>query len=234
MVQLLKWLHKHRLQVCLHLNENNPPCKPDLAWWLMVYLLKDFAITVSLACKSLQGLGTLVLFQDQVLENLSNCLRHDGCVKGPMLNIAPVESDSDTYVNRHYYSRTVDAEEVVMNNELFVQESMEKIRLEAPDKYNDIIANIQILYVDAVMGIKSINVERDCRNGGTSTLPPVLPKGLLNVTRAYFGNLLAHQRIRLQNKLSKEEMLALEQDFKAFKDKTFLETGFRKQIEAMN
>ena len=142
MVQLLKWLHKHRLQVCLHLNENNPPCKPDLAWWLMVYLLKDFATTVSIAYKSLQGFGTLVLFQDQVLENLSHSLRHDGSVKGPMPYIALVGSDSNTYINRHYYSRTVDAEEVVMNNKLFVRESMEKIRLEAPDKYNNIIANI--------------------------------------------------------------------------------------------
>ena len=48
--------------------------------------------------------------------------------------VAPVENDNDTYVNQVYYSRTVDAEQVVRNNEIFVQESMDKICLEAPEK----------------------------------------------------------------------------------------------------
>ena len=139
----------------------------------MVYLLNDLANTVSIACKSVQGLATLISYQDQVLVNLANRLRQYGFVKGPVMNIvAPVENDNDTYVNQVYYSRTVDAEQVIRNNELFVWESMEKIRLEAPDKYNKIIASIQVLYVDAVMGIKGIIVERDANNRGASTLPP--------------------------------------------------------------
>ena len=227
MVRLLKWLKKHRIQIFRHMDENNPPCKPDLSWWVMVYLLKDFANTVSMACQSIQGLTTLLTFQDHVLENLSNQLRHDGCVKGPIINVlAPMESDNDTYVNQCYYSRTVDAEEVIMNNELFVRESVEKIRLEDPVKYNQIIASVRILYVDAVMGIKSIIVERDASNCGTTTLPPVLPKGLLHLSRAQFGDLLAHQRIRLGQKLSAEKLAALEEEFKNFKDQTYSERGF--------
>lgn len=235
MERLLNWLKKHRLRVCRHMDENDPQCKPELSWWVMVYLLKDFANTVSIACKSLQGLATLVSFQDQVLENLCNRLRHDGCVKGPIMsNIVPVESSDDTYINQFYYSRTVDAEEVIMNNELFVRESMATIRSETPDKYNDIISSIQLLYVDTVMGIKSITVERDASNRGTSTLPPVLPKGLLNVTRAHFGDLLAHQRIRLGKKLSADKMVALEEEFKAFKNQAYIEEGFRQNIEMMD
>ena len=127
MVRFLKWLKKYRLRVCRYMDEKNPECKPDLSWWVMVYLLNDFSNTASIACKSVQGLVTLILYQDQVLGNLANRLCQDGCVKGPVMNIfAPVENDNDTYVNQVYYSRTVDAEQVVRNNELFVRESMEK------------------------------------------------------------------------------------------------------------
>ena len=79
---------------------------------------------------------------------------------------------------------------------------MEKICLEASDKYNEIIASIRVLYVDAVMGIKGIIVERDASNRGTSTLPPVLPNGLLNISRAQFVDFVSGQRLRISNKLS--------------------------------
>ena len=103
------------------MDENNPECKPDFSWRVMVYFLNDFANTVSIACKSVQGLATLISYRDQVLGNLANLLRQDRCVKGPVMNIvAPVENDNDTYVNQVYYLRTVDAEQVVRNNEIFV------------------------------------------------------------------------------------------------------------------
>jgi hypothetical protein len=149
------------------------------------------------------------------------------------MNIAPVENDNDTYVNQVYYSRTVDAEQVVGNCQLFVRESMGNIRAEAPDKYNEIIASIRELYVDAVTGIKGIIVERDTSNRGTSELPPVLPKGLLHLTGGAFGDLVTGQRLRIANKLSEEEIICLEDEFKAFKDQTYSEPGFRQQIEAM-
>ena len=60
------------------------------------------------------------------------------------------------------------------------------------------------------MGIKEIIVERDASNQGTSTLPSVLPKGLLNMSRAQFGNLVAGQRLRIANKLLEEEIICLE------------------------
>ena len=89
--------------------------------------LKNFVDTVSIAFKSLSGLSTLILYQDQVLENLANCLCQDGYVKGPIVNIVtPVENEYAIYVNQLYYSRTDDAEQVVMNNKRYIQESMDK------------------------------------------------------------------------------------------------------------
>ena len=74
--------------------------------------LNNFVDTVIIACKSLQVLSTLILYQDQVLENLANCLCQDGYVKGPIVNIVtPVENEYAIYVNQLYYSRTVDADQ---------------------------------------------------------------------------------------------------------------------------
>ena len=84
------------------------------------------------------------------------------------------------------------------------------------------------------MGIKGNIVERDAINRGTSTLPPVLPKVLLNMSRAQFGDLVAGQVLLIANKLSVEEIICLEDEFKAFKDQTYSEAGFRQQIEAMD
>ena len=52
--------------------------------------------------------------------------------------------------------------------------------MENVDGYNEILRSIRVLYVDAVVGILNIVVERDAMNRGTSTLPPVLPKNLLD------------------------------------------------------
>ena len=77
------------------------------------------------------------------------------------------------------------------------------------------------------MGIKGIIVERDASNRGKSTLPPVLPKGFLNMSRAQFGDLVAGQVLRIANKLLVEEIICLEGEFKTFKDQTYSEAGFR-------
>jgi len=50
--------------------------------------------------------------------------------------------------------------------------------------------------------IKSITVEREeCNRGAHTPFPPVLPKGLMNISRAQFGDLLKSQRAQFEKKI---------------------------------
>ena len=67
-----------------------------------------------------------------------------------------------------------------------------------------------------------------------SSLPPVLPKELLQFSRAQFGDLLVEQKLRLSETLTEPQILDLEKEFKAFKHQIFVEEGFREMIEYMD
>ena len=120
---------------------------------------------------------------------MADGLRRKGCVKGPIQN-APMETNKDTYMKGLYFATRADAEEYIRNRELFVRTIMQQLKEDELEAYDEIIRNMRILYVDAVVGIYNIMVERDGMNRGTSTLPPVFPKNLLNFSKAQFGDLI--------------------------------------------
>ena len=234
MERLMAWLVKHREEVQAHMDTKTPACKPDKFWWIMVYLLLDFTEIVNMTFRAIQGMKTLVSSQEQMLRRLADQLRNEGHVKGPIINLAPVNADENTYVNATFYARKVDAEEHIRNSELFVRTSMQELKTDNINEYDEIIRSVCIMYVDAVVGIKRIMVERDKMNRGTSSLPPVLPKELLQFSRAQFGDLLVKQKLRLSETLKEPQILDLEKEFKAFKHQIFVEEGFREMIENMD
>ena len=87
------------------------------------------------------------------------------------------------------------------------------------------------MYVDAASGILKIMVERDTTNSGTTTLPPVLPKKLLEKN---FGDLLLIQNDRVKETFTSEDLLELENKFRLFKTQTNFEPKFRETIENMS
>ena len=230
MERLLAWLVKHREEVQAYMDSKNPACKPEKSWWIMVYLLLDFTEIVNVAFRSIQGMKTLVSTQEQMLKGLADQLRNEGHVKGPIMNIPPVNADENTYVNGTFYARKVDAEEHIRNRELFVRSSIQELKTDNIIAYDEIIRSVCIMYVDAVVGIKCIMVERDEMNRGTSSLPPVLSKELLGFTRAQFGDLLVEQKLRLSESLTAEQIIDLEREFKAFRNQIFVEEDFREMI----
>ena len=137
-------------------------------------------------------------------------------------------------MNATFYAGKVDAEEHIRNRELFVRTSMQELKNDNINAYDEIIRSVCIMYVDAVVGIKRIMVQRDEMNRGTSSLPPVLPKELLQFSRAQFGDLLVEQKLRLSQTLTEPQILILEKEFKAFKHQIFVEEGFREMIDNMD
>ena len=67
---------------------------------------------------------------------------------------------------------------------------MDEMKNENIEGYDKIIDIVRIMYADTVSGISKIKAQRDEMNRGTSTLPPVLSKSLLQFSRASFGDLI--------------------------------------------
>ena len=234
MERLLSWLVKHRLRVVSHLEEKQR--NPSKAWWVMVYLVRDFTELVNATFRSLQGKVTLVNEQENMLRTLANQLRIEGEVKGPIMNIAPMESDELTHVNGLYFAGQNEAEQHILSRQVFVRETAQELKYNVATMgdYSNILRSICIMYVDSVSGISKICAERDGQNRGTSTLPPVLPKSLMNFSKHQFGDLIVLQKMRLMSAMPEQEVIALEEEFSDFKKQTQIEKGFVDMIHRMD
>jgi hypothetical protein len=108
---------------------------------------------------------------------------------------------SQTQTHAPYFAGIGEAEQHILGRETFVRETTEELKNDSAsiDDYNKIIRSICVMYVDGVSGIMKICVERDEKNRGTSTLPRVLPKSLLSLSKQQFGDLIVLQKIRLMS-----------------------------------
>jgi hypothetical protein len=116
----------------------------------------------------------LVSTPEFMFKELADNLRCEGCVKGPIMQIAPVVANEDTYVKGLYFVTMADAEEHIQNKEIFLRDIMQKLKDSDVVAYDEILCCVCILHVDAVVGIHSIMGKQDTMHRGTSTLSPVL------------------------------------------------------------
>jgi len=212
----LKWLGENRLTLVEHMETYQPSCRPDLEWWVMVYILLDFTAVVKKALKSIRDLITLVSEQTDVFQKLVGTLRSEGYVRGPMVAGDVIQEAEDRYINEPYFAFEEDSIEFIRNRDIFVVESMGQLRDAKPNQYLEILRCVRVMYVDAVVGIKKIMIERDNSNRGTSQLPPVLPKELSHMSVATFHELVVLQRGRLREFYSEADILKLEEEFKTY------------------
>jgi hypothetical protein len=106
---------------------------------------------VNITFQSLQGLTTLVSTQEFTLKELADNLSCDGCVTGPIMQIALVVANEDTYVKGLYFMTKADAEEHIQNREIFVQEIMLKLKDSDVVAYDEILCCVCILHIDAAV-----------------------------------------------------------------------------------
>lgn len=120
-----------------------------------------------------------------MLQTHANELRNEGKIKGPILNIATMESDESTYGNGLYFSGTYEAEKNLRSRQTFVRETTTEIKgnVATRGKYNHIVRGICIMHVDGVSGITKICAERDDQNRRRCKLPPVLPTSFLSYSK---------------------------------------------------
>ena len=232
MERLLTWLVKHRLAVEDHMNEKNPTCKPDVSWWIMVHLLKNYTETVNVVARKIQSLTTLVSSQEQLLKDLVVTLKQDGFVKGPTNDIE--DHNEGRYIGGLYYADIGDAEEHIENSDLFVLTSMRELKNVDRDAYISIINSVCIMYVATINGITNISIERDHMNRPTHNLPSVLPKELLSTSRANFNELLLRQKERLLISFNEKNIVDIEESFKLFKTKARVDKKFLEVVEKMD
>jgi len=183
---------------------------------------------------------TLVNEQENMLRTLANQLRIEGEVKGKRCGyeytVAPMESDVFMHVNGLYFAGQNEAEQHIHNRQMFVRETAQELKhnVATMNDYSTILRSICIMYVDGVSGISKICAERDEQNRRTSTLPPKLPKSLINFSKHQFGDLIVSQKMRSMSAMPEQEVIVLEEEFCDFKKQTQIEKGFVDMIQRMD
>ena len=94
---------------------------------------------------NLQGLTILVSTQEKMLRMLADDSCCEGCVKGPILQIVPMETNKDTYVKGTYFSTRTDAEEHIRYKDLFVRSTMQQLKEDEYDAYDEILRSMRVL-----------------------------------------------------------------------------------------
>jgi hypothetical protein len=191
MIKLLSWMKSNRLKICAYMDENEAKCKPDLAWWAMVYALHDFAEILSIACRSMQGMNVTLEEQDHLLKNLSDRLYKAGFVQGPTAVTEPF--GAGVYQNGCFYSCIDMAKKVVDNSDIFLRECITTLEANNQEAYLQVLSSITSMYVDAVHAISNISALRDSHNLPIDKLPPLVPRSIATMERSDFGNLLLVQ-----------------------------------------
>ena len=71
---------------------------------------------------------------------------------------------------------------------MYVRDTMQKLLDNDIEEYNFVIRSVKILYDGSVHDINNILVEQSLMRRGTNTLHPVIPKNLIDFTRAQSGD----------------------------------------------
>jgi hypothetical protein len=115
----------------------------------------------------------------------------------------------------------------------FVQTEIDKLYADEETRsvYNSLVHTIAIFSLQFVAGITKVVAERDEANSATDELPPVLPLELCSFSARDFTTSLQQQKIRLNKKLTDEEIEQIGKEFRELRVAFREEGGMQQMLE---
>ncbi|KAH9562545.1 hypothetical protein CY35_05G077800 [Sphagnum magellanicum] len=166
--KVISWLKIHRPQLLAHIKSKQPDSAPPRLWWVALLSMHHFTTRAADIFRSIQGLTTLVLQQQNAMDNLIASFIDDVGVTGLLTAESIANIDPSTHVISGRYAVALSIDE---------------------GNQNDLQHDIALIYVIAYDQIHEIYAYRDRNNNAMADLgsiPPVLPHELVELSVADF------------------------------------------------
>jgi hypothetical protein len=198
--KVTKWLKNKRPELLKYIEDKKPASAPPDLWWVYLVAMECFTSHSAKTFRNIQGLTTLVSQQAAELDCLvTNYIEEIGAI-GPLTDAALSELDeSEHAVSGRFAVALCSVREFVLGLASWTNAIINAQTDE--NKVNEMLKDIGMAFVIACDRISGIVVERNDDNSalnGPSSLPPVLPHELVQMTAAEFLRKARHQAIRLE------------------------------------
>lgn len=216
MSNVTQWLKRHKLAIQVLLDEKSPACKPSSDFWITMLLVDDIAREASATFRSIQGMSLLISQQEERLNQLKLFLVQ-------LFNVHKTDDnnqdhnmeDDKQFSKKGKYFVFPDAVEEFI-------EGLGSFVLDLLDSYSNgdlkqLAESVAFLVATLVEELDTVVAERDHDNTAIFTLPPVLPKALVQLNGRAFAELITLHRNRLVVSFSPQKIEKMEDEFRSLK-----------------
>lgn len=210
----LAWMKTNRIRILRYLKDKQSPYAPSMSWWIIAMAVSELNQAAARTYDRISGMSTLVSNQTEELAELVETLhRLSGC-KGPVtddeLNLL---SSFDLVVYQKYTVQTSSIREFLSGLSSFVQASLTDL---APKTADNVISKVGRIFLSTIVPLSNIILERKDNTAFATQLSPVLPRELIQLSRATFNADVRGHRARLCRTMSPTEIESIEQQFGDF------------------
>ncbi|KAH9560589.1 hypothetical protein CY35_06G113300 [Sphagnum magellanicum] len=204
--KVINWFKIHRPQLLAHIKSKQPDSAPPHLWWVALLFMHHFTTRATVTFCSIQGLTTLVLQQRNALDNLIASFIDNVGVTGPLTAKSIANIDPSTHVISGQFLVGLASWADTLLNE--ANESDQ----------NALQHDIALVYVTACDHIHEISAYQDRNNNAMadpSSIPPVLPHELVELSAADFIRKIQQHAFRLDHCYSSTQIDLIANEHKA-------------------
>jgi hypothetical protein len=198
--KVTNWFKLYRPQLLQHIKAVNPPTAPSRLWWVYLLAMHSFTNYAAATFRYVQGATTLVLEQTSAFQKLINTFKEDVGIMGPLTREAIQLLDPNAHMSSGMYSvSTLNIREYLCGLARWVEGIINEN--DAPQQ-QQLLRDIGSVFAVACDRINSICVLRNRDNSpyvDELSLPPVLPKDLVEPRPRDFLRMVCDHSFRLEH-----------------------------------
>jgi hypothetical protein len=201
--KVTNWFKTYRIDLLRYINEAHPTSAPPQLWWVYLVAMQSFTNYTAITFKYIQGSTLLLSEQSSAFDKLIRTFIEDVGVEGPLAQDVLSLRDPETLVSSGSYTVSLAK---VRDYVCGLASWVEALITEADnDQQNQLLRDIGLAFAVACDRIGNICVLRSQDNSpyvDEDSLPPVLPKQLVNTRPRDFLRMVSKYSVRLDSHYS--------------------------------
>ena len=198
--KVTNWFKTYRIDLLRYINEAHPTSAPPRLWWVYLVAMQSFTNYTAITFKYIQESTLLLSEQSSAFDKLIRTFIKDVGVEGPLAHDVLSLRDPETHVSSGSYTVSLAK---VRDYVCGLASWVETLVTEAyNDQQNQLLCDIGLAFSVACDRIGNICVLRRQDNSpyvDKDSLPPVLPKQLVNTRPHDFLRMVSKYSVRLDS-----------------------------------
>ena len=197
------WFKLYRLELLRHIDTARPSSAPPQLWWVYLIAMQSFTSYTASTFKYIQGSTTLVSEQTQAFNKLIGTFIEDVGIVGPLTHDAILHHDPDTHVISGSYAVSLaQVREYLCGLARWVEGVMSEADNALQEQLLRDIGSVYSVTCDRIDNIAVLRNQDNSPFVDELSMPPVLPKELVNTRPRNFLRMVCEYSFRLDHHYS--------------------------------